>query len=196
MDNTPTALFESYESDFKHILEGLKDKLENAGSGEQRKSALRRAMIDIDEAEDMVSQMEVEIQGMPQSIRSQYTARVKASKAELTRWRNTAKEVQQASSRDALLGGISSSDDPYGVIDHGSASDRTRLLQGTQSLADSTKRLQDSQRVALETEELGGDILRSLRVQREQIEHSREMLHGAEGNVDRASGTLKQMVRT
>jgi vesicle transport through interaction with t-SNAREs protein 1 len=47
-------------------------------------------MIDIDEAEDMVSQMEVEIQGMPQSIRSQYTARVKASKAELTRWRNTA----------------------------------------------------------------------------------------------------------
>jgi hypothetical protein len=33
MDSTPTALFESYESDFKHLLEGLKEKLENAGTG-------------------------------------------------------------------------------------------------------------------------------------------------------------------
>ncbi len=33
MDNTPTALFESYEADFKHTLEGLKEKLETAGTG-------------------------------------------------------------------------------------------------------------------------------------------------------------------
>jgi vesicle transport through interaction with t-SNAREs protein 1 len=91
---------------------------------------------------------------------------------------------------------VSSTDDPYGTLDGGAASDRTRLLAGSQSLQDSTKRLQDSQRVALETEELGGDILRSLRVQREQIEHSRGVLGSAENNVDRASGTLKSMVRT
>ncbi|KAG8807176.1 hypothetical protein FRC19_006818 [Serendipita sp. 401] len=196
MDSTPTALFESYEADFKHMLEGMKEKLEAAGTGEQRKSALRRAMIDIDEAEDMISQMEVEIQGMPQSIRPQYVGRVKTCKADLGRWRTVAKDVQQASNRDALLGGISSADDPYGTLDHGSPSDRARLLAGTQSLADSTKRLQDSQRIAMETEELGGDILRSLRVQREQIEHSRDMLGGAENNVDRADKTLKGMVRT
>lgn len=197
MDNTPTALFESYEADFKHVLEGVKEKLEVAGTGEQRKSAIRRAGIDLDEAEDLVSQMEVEIQGMPQSIRPQYVGRVKACKGELTRWRGVAKDVQQASTRDALLGGVSSStDDPYGTLDGATTSDRTRLLTGSQSLQDSTKRLQDSQRVALETEELGGDILRSLRVQREQIEHSRNMLGNAEGSVDRASGTLKSMVRT
>ncbi|KAG8823555.1 hypothetical protein FRC17_009294 [Serendipita sp. 399] len=196
MDNTPTALFDSYEADFRHTLEGLKEKLETAGTGEQRKSALRRAMIDIDEAEDLISQMEVETQGMPQSIRPQYVGRIKSAKTELGRWRNTAKEVQTASSRDALLGGIPNADDPYGTLDNGSASDRARLLAGTQSLADSTKRLQDSQRVALETEELGSDILRTLRVQREQIEHSRDMLGGAENNVDRADKTLKGMVRT
>jgi len=107
------------------------------------------------------------------------------------------KEVQQASARDALLGGVSSStDDPYGTLEGGVTSDRTRLLAGTQSLQDSTMRLQDSQRVALETEELSGDILRSLRIQREQIEHSRNVLGNAESNVDRASGTLKSMVRT
>lgn len=197
MDHTPTALFESYEADFKHMLEGVKEKLEGAGTGEQRKSAIRRAGIDLDEAEDMVSQMEVEIQGMPQSIRQTYMGRVRTCKGELARWRTVAKEVQQASTRDALLGGVSSStDDPYGTLDGATVSDRTRLLTGSQSLQDSTKRLQDSQRIALETEELGGDILRSLRVQREQIEHSRTVLGTAENNVDRASGTLKTMVRT
>jgi len=196
MDNTPTALFESYEADFKHILDGVKDKLEGAGTGEARKSALRRALIDIDEAEDLLSQMEVEIQGMPQSIRQQYQGRAKTAKGELGRWRGVAREVQQASHRDALLGGTTASDDPYGQFDNEATGDRTRLLAGTQSLQDSTKRLQDSQRVALETEELGGDILRSLRVQREQIDHSRQMLGNAESNVDRSSTTLKGMIRT
>jgi hypothetical protein len=33
MDNTPTQLFESYEADFKHTLEGVKERLEGAGTG-------------------------------------------------------------------------------------------------------------------------------------------------------------------
>ena len=106
------------------------------------------------------------------------------------------KDVHQAAARDALIGSGATaanqypSDDPYGT------SDRTRLLAGTQSLEDSTRRLENSQRVALETEDIGTDILRSLRVQREQIEHSRGMLGNAETNVDRSSKTLKGMVRT
>jgi vesicle transport through interaction with t-SNAREs protein 1 len=156
--------------------------------------------VDLDEAEELIAQMEIEIRGMPQSIRPQYTTRMRTCKTEVNRWKTTAKEVHQASARDALLGGKGtgsggpvSRDDPYGDSE---ASDRTRLLAGHQSLQDSSRRLQDSQRIALETEELGGDIMRSLRVQREQIEHSRDTLHGAEGNVDRASGTLNKMVGT
>jgi hypothetical protein len=62
---------------------------------------------------------------------------------------------------------MSPSDDPY------DASDRTRLLQGTATLEDGSRRLQDSQRIALETEEVGADILRSLGRQREQIVNAR-----------------------
>jgi len=180
-------------------MESVKDRLEGAGTGEQRKAAMRRVEKELDEAEEMVSQMELEIQGMPLSIRPMYAGRVKTSKTELNRWKATAKEVHQAAARDALLvrggpGAATSnqypSDDPYGT------SDRTRLLVGSQSLEESTRRLESSQRVALETEDIGTDILRSLRVQREQIEHSREVLGGAENNVDRASKTLKGMVWT
>lgn len=44
MENSPTALFDSYESDFNEIVRSIREKLEgDAGDarGEQRKAALQ-----------------------------------------------------------------------------------------------------------------------------------------------------------
>lgn len=118
--------------------------------------------------------MDIEIQGIPQSIRAQYQTRMRDAKAELSRYKKLLKELNSQLARTALLSGPSSqftsSDEPYGV------SDRTRLLAGTALLDDGTKRLQDSHRIALETEEQGADILMNLRTQREQIENSRNVV--------------------
>ncbi|KAG6849262.1 hypothetical protein C0991_011799 [Blastosporella zonata] len=54
MDQTPTALFDSYELDFRHIIAAIKDKLEASGDPEQRKAALRKVEIELDEADDIV----------------------------------------------------------------------------------------------------------------------------------------------
>ncbi|KAG8844950.1 hypothetical protein FRB96_002785 [Tulasnella sp. 330] len=227
MDNSPTALFDSYEQDFKTIIDSIREKLEveaGAQKGEQRKATLRRVEMELDEADEMVSQMEVEIQGMPQSIKSKYQIRVKSSKGELTKWKkqavgrpshvrpgqdiltlrctlfrynDTQKDLHLANSRSELLSSRSNpiaSDDPYADSDDVN-SQRARLLQGTQSLADSTRRLEDSQRIAIETEGVGADILRTLRQQRGTIEHAVEQLGQADTSIDRASGTLKGMVR-
>lgn len=72
---------------------------------------------------------------------------------------------------------------------------RSRLLSGTDKLTDSSRRLEESHRIALETEDLGADILGNLRGQREQIEGTRDRLYAADRNIDRASGTLGKMVR-
>ena len=119
--------------------------------------------------------MEIELQGIPQSVKSQYQTRVRTTKADLNRYKNISKERHAQLSRLDLLGGVggrpigpSSSDDPYGT------GDRTRLLAGTALLEDGTRRLQESQRIALETEEQGADILTNLRRQREQIENTRD----------------------
>ena len=169
---------------------------------EQRKTALRRVEMELDEADEMVrtplsprcpilirnlnphnplsplpqvSQMEIELQGMPQSIKPQYQARIKSAKADLTRFKKLSKDLHGQLTRSDLMGGVggrpigpSSADDPYGT------GDRTRLLAGTALLEDGTRRLQDSQRIALETEEQGADILSNLRRQREQIENTRD----------------------
>ncbi|KAH9939085.1 vesicle transport v-snare protein vti1 [Epithele typhae] len=196
--DSPTALFDSYESDFKQIVNSIREKLEGGGQdvqGEQRKAALRRVEMELDEADEMVSQMEIEIQGIPQSLRPSYQTRIKASKADLQRYKKLSKEAHTQLSRSELLTrpGMASpsSDEPYG----GSASDRTRLLQGTTLLEDGSRRLQESQRIALETEEQGAGILRSLRGQREQIQNSRDTLNRADTSIDRASVTLKKMIR-
>ncbi|KAG5350067.1 hypothetical protein C0989_000385 [Termitomyces sp. Mn162] len=195
MDQTPTSLFNSYELDFRHIVDGIKEKLEASGSGEQRRAALRKVEIELDEADDIVSALEVEIQGIPQSIKAQYSTRLKQVKAELMRYKKLAKEVHAQQSRSDLLarsgaGGNKSSDDPYGE-----QGDRARLLAGIQTLDDSGRRLRDTNRIALEAEDQGADILRTLRGQRETIETTRDTLRSADSNIDRASGTVKKMIR-
>lgn len=76
MDTSPTALFDSYEQDFKQLIEAVVDKLDNnAGAAdlgahppcsvlriahslisliEQRRSNLRRVEMELDEADEMV----------------------------------------------------------------------------------------------------------------------------------------------
>lgn len=199
MDSSPTSLFDSYEQDFQQILQSIRDKLEGDGSdqrGEKKKAALRRVEMELDEADEMVSQMEIEIQGIPQSIRPQYQSRIRASKADLARYKKLSREMHAQASRADLFSasrggvdGLATSDEPYG------SSDRARLLTGTTVLEDGSRRLQESQRIALETEEQGADILRSLVGQREQIENARNTLQTADNSIDRASGTLKKMIR-
>ncbi|KDR73314.1 hypothetical protein GALMADRAFT_251929 [Galerina marginata CBS 339.88] len=197
MDQTPTALFESYEQDFRHIISSISEKLEGSGKnqlGEQRKAALRKVEIELDEADDIVSQLEVEIQGIPQSVKTPYLTRLKQAKADLTKYKKLSKDLHSQAARTDLLGafksGTSSSDDPYGE-----RSDRTRLLAGTETLNDGSRRITESTSLALETETHGADILRTLRGQREQIENSRNMLQTADIHIDRASGTLKGMIQ-
>jgi len=198
MDTSPTALFDSYEQDFKQFIDVIRQKLESESKDEptdQRKTALRRVDMELDEADEMVSQMEIEIQGIPQSIRPQYQGRLKAAKADLQKYKKSSKDLHAQLARSTLLStssqaGYATSDEPYG-----SSSDRTRLLAGTALLEDGTKRLQESQRMALETESQGADILLNLRTQREQIENSRNTLQAAGTSIDRASNTLKGMIR-
>lgn len=80
--------------------------------------------------------MQIEIQGIPQSIKAQYSSRLKIAQAELSRYKKLSKDVHVQVSRSDLFsfGGPrpSTSDEPY-------ADDRTRLLTGTEVLDDGTR---------------------------------------------------------
>ncbi|KAF8631523.1 hypothetical protein AX15_002283 [Amanita polypyramis BW_CC] len=197
MNNSPTALFDRYYNDFQQFIVTINDRLEGNSTddrSEQRPAVLRRVDMDLDEVDEMVSQMELELQGVPQSLRSQYQSRLRDAKSELSRHKKLAKEARSQVARQDLLsssqGRSTPSDDPYA-----STTDRSQLLAGTALLEDGTKRLQNSYRMALETENQGADILLNLRSQREQIEHTRGTLQTTDIAINRASNTLKGMIR-
>ncbi|THU94931.1 vesicle transport v-snare protein vti1 [Dendrothele bispora CBS 962.96] len=195
MDSTPVTLFESYHQDYEHIIRGVKQKLEKDAQeqrGEQRKATLRRVEMDLDSADDLISQLEAEVQGIPTSIRPQYASRARQAKMDLQRYKKLARDMHYKASRaDWMDGHNPSSDQPY----EDGANERTRLLSGHERLNDASQRLQNSTRLALETEDAGADILRALVVQREQIENARGTLNNADTSIDRASGTIKKMIR-
>lgn len=150
--------------------------------------------------------MEVELPSIPLSIRPKYTQTFKTYKSQLDRTKKVLREAKQGQNRNELLSSgrdAGLSDDPYSDGPGGGEGDygqRTRLLKGTERLQDGellmlgeacdgrgadklgsyrstgTRRLEESHRLALETEDVGADILRNLRGQREQIEHSRDVV--------------------
>jgi hypothetical protein len=87
-----------------------------------------------------ISQMQLEIQGIPKSLKSKYTPRLKSSQAELARWKKLSREAHGKMQRGELsarsgggFGGVTS-DEPYRTAD-----DRTRLLVGHEVMEDGTR---------------------------------------------------------
>ncbi|CAO3569157.1 unnamed protein product [Mortierella alpina] len=161
---------------------------------EPKKATLRAADREIDEASEILQQMEIELLNLPLASRTRLQARLRGCKTELERLKQAIKRAQSTrstSDRDELLGRLNTGVD----LDAASMDQRTRLLYGTDRLAQSSRRLQDSHKIALETEALAAGVLTDLRGQREQIIHSRNTLQEADSSIDKASRTLKGMAR-
>ena len=150
---------------------------------------MRKVELELDEADDIVgsnifygvelnneakqvSQLEVEIQGIPQSVKAPYLTRLRQAKSDLTKYKKLSKDLH---ARVNLLGGPKGgtsfrSDNPY----EDERTDRERLLAGTETLSEGSQRLGNAHRVALEAEDMGVEILRNLRSQRETMENARD----------------------
>lgn len=196
-------LFDSYASDFGQLNSSITSKLNNEApsqSGETKKATLRRVEMELEEADEIISQMEIEINSFPASLKSQYNLKLRGYKTDLEKQKEQLRKQLQQSSRgggrfDTESGNGFNDDLESGRSSYDPQSQRQKLLQGTATLDDGSRRLEDSHRLALETEDLGADILRDLRGQREQIENSRDTLRQADSNLDRSSRTIGQMIR-
>ena len=89
-----------------------------------------------------ISQLEIEVQGIPASIRGQYTTQLRQAKNELIRYWKIHKESFATMALADFVpgtkgsGSISTSDDPFG--------ERTRLLAGAEILEDGSRRIVNS----------------------------------------------------
>ena len=172
-----TDLFESYASDFAQLQKSIEARLAvdfTSMSADTRRSALRHAEAEAEEAGELVMQMELEVQSFPTSVRDRYMKELHALKESLDKLQLDIR-AKQGDRTPYGSSGLPLDDHTYTDLEaNDEAYQRQRLLQGTQVLERGSERLARSTRLALETEDVGAGILQDLQRQREQIEHSRD----------------------
>ncbi|KAJ3316502.1 hypothetical protein HDU76_001748 [Blyttiomyces sp. JEL0837] len=186
-----SEVFETYQREYSTLHESIKQKITsaipNAPQGEQKKLLINQCLRELEEADEIISQMETELVSLPGPVRASLQPRVKAFKEEIKKAKKDMKQGQ--SERDQLLSSGSHVVDFDGV----SLDQRSRLLQGTERLQESSRRLEEAKRVALETESAGINTLSELNSQREQILRTRDRLQNADSWITKSQGVLRNM---
>lgn len=132
--------------------------------------------------------MRMEKQNIPSASRSKVNQRFRNYSTDIDEIKRKLKSLSD--DRKALFGDRYT-DEPQD--EH--LEQRQQLLSGTDRLERSSARLQESQRVALETEDVGRNVLADLYGQRQTIQHTRDNLQQSEGYVDTSIKTLRGMAR-
>ncbi|BGP14515.1 t-SNARE VTI1 [Rhodosporidiobolus nylandii] len=227
------SVFTEYETDLESVLTGVADKLGGeavtlrggsstrplllysleadllvSGPQDERRAVFRRVERELEEADEIIAQMEVEVQ-MADQDKAELQGKLRQHKAVVGKHKAELKSLASNADRDDLFSSRAAQGDHIAIpvssdLDRpdspasssAAQAQRSRLLSGTDKLADGQRRLEESHRMALETEDVGTSILGNLRMQRDTLEHARDTLYDADNSIDRASSTIKKMIRT
>ncbi|KEF57616.1 vesicle transport through interaction with t-SNAREs 1 [Exophiala aquamarina CBS 119918] len=191
-----SELFSTYEAELKLIEADVNQKLDQIPelAGEERKAAVRGAERALDEAKELLDQMNLEKSNIPSSLRSKINTRFRNHQSDIDALGRKLKSLSASSDRQQLFGDRYTDDPEAGPRDL-QLEQRQQLLSGTERLGRSGDRLRESQRIALETEQIGASTLADLHQQRNVIENTHRNLLQSEGYVDRSVKTLRGMAR-
>ncbi|XP_022079594.1 vesicle transport through interaction with t-SNAREs homolog 1A-like isoform X4 [Acanthaster planci] len=144
-----SAAMEEFEHQFASISAEITTKINKIPqlTGNEKKQLSSSAERQIDEARELLEQMDLEVRTIPSSDRQKYSTRLRSYEAELTRLEKDLRKAKIAfrdgdASREELLG----IDDPRNSEDQ-----RARLLDNTERLERSGKKLEAGYRMTIET---------------------------------------------
>eukprot|EP00051_Salpingoeca_urceolata_P026837 m.478939 g.478939 ORF g.478939 m.478939 type:complete len:221 (-) comp21281_c0_seq1:224-886(-) len=187
-----SEMFEGYEMDLQAHIASVSKKL-NAQipnyTGEQRKAAIRATEKELEQAEQLLREMDGEARIAPAAFRSKLYAKVTAYQDDLGKLRRDLKATMSGSfqaDRQALMG------DDY---DSRSFDQRSRLLDGSERLNRTSDRLANTRRIAQESENIGVEVLAELDEQGNTIRRTGQKLHGTDANLGRSHNILNSMAR-
>lgn len=189
-----SELFENYEFEFNNITTKIsklvKSQLPNY-TGEQRKSAARTAGKDLERAEDLFREMEVESRSAPPTYRTKMTSRLKSYQAELQKLKRDLASAENGVGARAELFTAPAMD----TFEGRQANQRSRLLDDDDVLHRTSDRISNAQRIGEESEAIGASVLTELGTQRETIVRTGQKLQSADQNLNKSKGVLNSMAR-
>ncbi|KAJ1969786.1 Vesicle transport V-snare protein, partial [Dimargaris verticillata] len=128
-------LFESYEQDYVALAKDISKAIHSAipaASGDAKKQQVKAVQRQMEEAEEILGQMEIEVFNIPSTVRTRLQSRLRSYRTDLGQLKQSLKQAAFGYDKDRreLLGdqgGLS----PNAEFDNTSMDQRTRLLAGT-----------------------------------------------------------------
>ncbi|XP_028936324.1 vesicle transport through interaction with t-SNAREs homolog 1A isoform X2 [Ornithorhynchus anatinus] len=182
--------FEGYEQDFAVLTAEIIGKIGRVPKlpPDEKKQMVTSVEKQLEEAKELLEQMDLEVREIPPQSRGMYASRMRSYKQEMTKLETDFKRSRIAYSdevRNELLG------------DDGNSSEnqRAHLLDNTERLERSSRRLEAGYQIAVETEQIGQEMLENLNHDREKIQRARDRLRETDANLGRSSRILTGLLR-
>ncbi|XP_024130146.1 vesicle transport through interaction with t-SNAREs homolog 1B [Oryzias melastigma] len=191
--------FEKLHEIYKSLYDELKLIPERVTKchGEERKRLVRSFDERQGEAEEVLQGMEDELRTAPPSYRNAMSTKLRLYRRDIGKLQRDMKSFAPGFGSASLTAqgdhqGIYASQNQQSTH---LQSQRALLLQGTEYLNNATQSIERSQRIAVETEQIGTDIIEELGGQREQLDRTRDRLVNTGENLSRSRKVLRAMSR-
>ncbi|XP_068439955.1 vesicle transport through interaction with t-SNAREs homolog 1A isoform X1 [Clinocottus analis] len=189
--------FEAYEQDFGTLTAEVTNKIGRIPklSGEEKTQLVLNVDKQLEEVRELLEQMDLEVREIPIQSRAMFNGRLKSYKQEIEKLEKDFKRSRIAYSdevRNELLGDEASSSENQLIK---LREERAHLLDNTEKLERSSRRLEAGYQIAVETEQVGQEILSNLNSDREKIQRARERLRETDANLGKSSRILTGMLR-
>ena len=187
-----TTVFESYEQQFSTITADITARINKIPNltGTEKKTACGVVQGNIDESGELLEQMEVELHDLPPAVRPPLTHRMGNYRAELERLKKQFKQAQVA------LGDLGMRKELFGPEELRTSEDhRSTMMENTERLGKTANYLGEGKRIAVETEQIGLEIMDNLQRDRETINRARNRLHGTDNELNKGSRIVTRISR-
>uniref|UniRef100_V9KEK1 Vesicle transport through interaction with t-SNAREs-like 1A n=2 Tax=Callorhinchus milii TaxID=7868 RepID=V9KEK1_CALMI len=191
--------FESYEQDFGTLTADITHKTGRIPklSGDEKKHMVGNVEKQMEEARELLEQMDLEVREIPVQSRGMFSTRMKSYKQELEKLDKEFKRSRIAYSdevnlRNELLGDDGNTSENQLIK---LREERAFLLDNTERLERSSRRLEAGYQITVETEQIGQEILENLHHDKEKIQRSRDRLRETDTNLGKSSRILSGMLR-
>ncbi|XP_071962235.1 vesicle transport through interaction with t-SNAREs homolog 1B-like [Antedon mediterranea] len=191
--------FENLQEDYNILFDDLKKKIDNRisrCSGEEKKQLIRDVERGLEEAGEMLHDMEAEARPAPGTYRTNMNQKIRNYSKELEKLKRDLKRMStSAASAELFTGGTYQRDNVDNEITSMKTNQRKTLIQGTESLNRASASVDRSHRIAAETDEIGVGIIEELGGQKEQLIRTRDKLDNMDANLGRSRKILNSMAR-
>ncbi|KAG7163734.1 vesicle transport through interaction with t-SNAREs homolog 1B-like [Homarus americanus] len=188
--------FELLDEEVEALLDQVTDKLEcgvgQCKSQEERKNLLSEIERSLKDANDSLVEMDIEIRKAPADYRNTMTSKVQRYRNELLRYQRRFDQEKTThshmSNRSSLFSSAQDSDGFDAEI-------RKQIRQGTVIMERTSASIVRSTTIAVETEQVGTEVLGELGTQRETLTRARDRLVDTDAELSRSRRIIRSMSR-